>query len=74
VEIIFLRGAEADLFAAWVRYEEALPGLGDRFEAEVRAVLLRIAEHPESAPENSGDCWYAGLSTEFFTAFRAPVS
>ena len=21
---------------AWVRYEEALPGLGDRFEAEVR--------------------------------------
>jgi hypothetical protein len=31
VEIIFLRGAEADLFAAWVRYEEALPGLGDRF-------------------------------------------
>jgi hypothetical protein len=45
VEIVFLRGAEADLFAAWVRYEEALPGLGDRFEAEVRAVLLRIGAY-----------------------------
>jgi hypothetical protein len=79
VEIVFLRGAEADLFAAWVRYEEALPGLGDRFEAEVRAVLLRIAELPESAPiylrrRIPADCWCAGLSTEFFTAFRAPVS
>ena len=55
MEIIFLRGAEADLFAAWVRYEEALPGLGDRFEAEVRAVLLRIAELPESAPIYAGE-------------------
>ena len=55
MEIIFLRGAEADLFAAWVRYEEALPGLGDRFEAEVRAVLLRIAELPESAPIYTGE-------------------
>jgi plasmid stabilization system protein ParE len=55
VEIVFLRGAEADLFAAWVRYEEALPGLGDRFEAEVRAVLLRIAELPESAPIYAGE-------------------
>ena len=27
-----------------------------------------------STPENSGDCWCRGLSTEFFTAFRAPVS
>jgi hypothetical protein len=35
VEVIFLRGAEADLLAAWMRYEEILPGLGDRFEAEV---------------------------------------
>jgi hypothetical protein len=32
-----------------------LPGLGDRFEAEVRAVLLRIAELPESAPIYTGE-------------------
>ena len=36
MEVIFLRGAEADLLAAWMRYEEILPGLGGRFEAEVR--------------------------------------
>ena len=39
MEVIFLRGAEADLLAAWMRYEEILPGLGDRFEAEVRAAF-----------------------------------
>ena len=44
MEVIFLHGAEADLLAAWMRYEELLPGLGDRFEAEVRAALLRILE------------------------------
>ena len=55
MEIIFLRGAEADLLAAWVRYEEALTGLGDRFEAEVRVALLRIVELPESAPIYAGE-------------------
>jgi plasmid stabilization system protein ParE len=55
VEVIFLHGAEADLLAAWMRYEEILPGLGDRFEAEVRAALLRIVELPESAPVYAGE-------------------
>jgi plasmid stabilization system protein ParE len=55
VEITFLRGAETDLLAAWVRYEEALPGLGDRFEAEIRPALLRIVELPESAPIYAGE-------------------
>ena len=55
MEIIFLRGAEADLLAAWIRYEEALPGLGERFETEVRAALLRIGELPESAPIYAGE-------------------
>jgi hypothetical protein len=55
VEVIFLRGAEADLLAAWMRYEEILPGLGDRFEAEVRAALLRTVELPESAPVYAGE-------------------
>jgi plasmid stabilization system protein ParE len=36
-------------------YEEILPGLGDRFEAEVRAALLRTVELPESAPVYAGE-------------------
>jgi plasmid stabilization system protein ParE len=55
VEVIFLRGSEADLLAAWMGYEEILPGLGDRFEAEVRAALLRTVELPESAPVYAGE-------------------
>jgi hypothetical protein len=50
VEVVFLRGAEADLLAAWMRYEEILPELGERFEVEVRAALFRTVELPESAP------------------------
>jgi hypothetical protein len=37
-----LRGAEADLLAAWMRYEKILPELGDRFEAKIRAALETI--------------------------------
>ena len=55
MEVTFLAGAEADLFAAWARYEELSPGLGDRFEAEVRAGLARIVELPESAPVYAGE-------------------
>jgi plasmid stabilization system protein ParE len=55
VEITFLAGAEADLFAAWARYEGVSPGLGDRFEAEVRAGLARIVELPESVPVYAGE-------------------
>ena len=74
MEVVFLQGAEADLLAAWMRYEEILPGLGERFEVEVRAALFRTVELPESAPitlENSDDCWCEGLITEFSTAFTA---
>jgi len=38
-----------------MRYEEILPGLGDRFEAEVRASLFRTVELPESAPVYAGE-------------------
>jgi hypothetical protein len=55
MEVIFLHGAEGDLLAAWMHYEEILPGLGDRFEAEVRAALFRIVELPESAPVYAGE-------------------
>ena len=74
MEVVFLRGAEADLLAAWMRYEEILPGLGERFEVEVRAALFRTVELPESrlfTLENSGDCWCEGLTMEFSTAFTA---
>ena len=55
MEVIFLHGAEADLLAAWMRYEEILPGLGNRFEAGVRAALLRIVEFPESEPVHAAE-------------------
>jgi hypothetical protein len=55
VEVVFLRGAEADLLAAWMRYEEILPGLGERFDVEVGAVLFRTVELPESAPIYAGE-------------------
>ena len=55
MEVIFLQGAEADLLAAWMRYEEILPGLGDRFEADVWTALLRTVELPESAPVYAGE-------------------
>ena len=55
MEVIFLRGAETDLLEAWIRYEEIFPGLGDRFEAQVRVALLQIAELPESAPVYAGE-------------------
>jgi hypothetical protein len=42
VEIIFLRGAEADLLSAWVRYEEALTGLGERFGQPVFGIFNSI--------------------------------
>jgi hypothetical protein len=54
-EVVFLRRAEADLLAAWMRYEEILPGLGERLEVEVRAALFRTVELPESAPIYAGE-------------------
>ena len=77
MEVTFLGGAEADPFAAWARYEELLPGLGDRFEAEVRVGLARIVELPESArftPANSVGCWCAASSTGLLTeSMRARI-
>ena len=54
MEVILLRGAEEDLWAAWVHYEEIQPGLGDAFEDELRRALAQIATYPESAPVYSG--------------------
>ena len=54
MEVIFLREAEDDLFAAWQCYEDVVQGLGDRFGAEVRAGLTQLSEFPESAPHYAG--------------------
>jgi len=54
-----------------------LPGLGERFETEVQAALLRIGELPESATiyaGDSGDCWCEGFSIEFSTEFTVLAS
>ena|SRR5579862_6986628 len=40
--------ADRELASAVVYYEQQQPGLGRDFLAEVQAVLLMIADHPES--------------------------
>ena len=55
MEVVILTGAESELFEAWARYEELLPGLGDRFDAVVRAALRTAAQFPEAAPRYAGE-------------------
>ena len=55
MEITILSGAETDLFSAWVRYEEIVPGLGERFHREAKTALAQIANFPESAPLFAGE-------------------
>jgi hypothetical protein len=54
-----------------MRYEEILPELGDRFEAEVRAALLRTVELPESAPVYAGERPHCFISIPIETAITA---
>ncbi len=44
--IIVRPKAEADLHAAYIWYEERLPGLGEEFTEQVDSAFARIAEHP----------------------------
>ena len=55
MEVVILAGAETELFEAWARYEELLPGLGDRFDAVVRGALRTAAQFPEVAPRYAGE-------------------
>lgn len=55
MKTVVLAGAETDLFEAWRRYEELLPGLGDRFDRTVREGLQHLEQFPESAPRYSGE-------------------
>ena len=54
MEVVLLRGAEEDLWSAWVKYEEIQSGLGEAFEGEVRSGLAQIAAYPKSAPVYAG--------------------
>lgn len=49
MEVTFFAGAEADLFAAWVRYEELLPGWGTVSRPKYGRTW------PESAPIYAGE-------------------
>jgi plasmid stabilization system protein ParE len=55
MEVVILAGAESDLFEAWQRFEELVPGLGERFDQSVKSGLARIALHPESAARYLGE-------------------
>ena len=55
MEIVILAGAETEMFEAWTRYEELMPGLGDRFDGAVRGALKIAAQFPESAPRYAGE-------------------
>jgi hypothetical protein len=45
--------AEEELLEAVSRYEVQMPGLGERFAAEVRAVSALLLEYPEIGPLTS---------------------
>lgn len=50
LEIVFLRGAEADLLAAFTRYENRLEGLGEESLIAIDGGVTLIGEFPEIAP------------------------
>ena len=49
MRILIKPHAESDMLAAQTWYNEAVPGLGKRFRAEVANRIRALAEHPESA-------------------------
>jgi hypothetical protein len=55
VEVTVLRGAEEELWNAWVHYEGLLPGLGASFDEAVRRGLEMMVQFPASAPIFAGD-------------------
>ena len=54
VRIELLAGAEADLLEAYVRFEEAGAGLGDRFYHTLDLALESVRQHPVIARVYSG--------------------
>jgi plasmid stabilization system protein ParE len=53
--IVLRRIAETELTSAIEWYENERPGLGNRFKAEVLALLDIIAQHPDRFPIDEGD-------------------
>ena len=49
-EVVFLRGAEADLQAAFDRYEDKVEGLGEELMLTIDGSLTAICQFPEMAP------------------------
>ena len=50
LEVVFLRGAESELLAAFSRYEDKIEGLGAEFLVSVDGNLELIKQFPEMAP------------------------
>lgn len=48
-EVVFLRGVEADLQAAFNRYEDKVEGLGEEFVLTIDGSLAAIGQFPEIA-------------------------
>ena len=50
MKVIYHIGVQRDLDLAWNYYEEASPGLGDRFFAEFLTIIEGIVKHPRRWP------------------------
>lgn len=50
MRVELLRGAEADLLEAYVRFEQTSGGLGDRFYRTLDRALENVRRHPMIAP------------------------
>ena len=48
--VVFTQTARAELIGAQGWYEDAVPGLGRRFRAEIDALIERISAHPLQFP------------------------
>ncbi len=54
MEVVLLRGAEADLLELYVRAEEKQIGAGDRLYGMVDGALTHLRKNPEIAPVYRG--------------------
>ena len=66
--------AELELIEAAVHYELQVPGLGERFEAEVRRVTDLLLEHPEIGQPVDPDLRQLVLTRFPFTLFYSATS
>lgn len=55
MRVVFSPEARQEFEEAECYYSQQVPGLGERFRAEVRSALTRIRTWPLSCPAESGD-------------------